>query len=303
MTMDKRKCAIICNDAGGAEIVSSYVRNFLNYHDQVKFCLSGPAVNIFSRKLINVNSISLVEAVSWSDWILCGTSWASGLEWEAIRLAKAQGKFVASYLDHWIDFKGRFSSINQDDMPDEIWVGDSMAEEIAKNEFPGMLIRLVENQYLADIKMVLAKNESNARRDISSGAAKILYVGEPIADYVNKRFGDPNFWGYTERDAIKLFLRKLPILGANCNEVVIRPHPSENSEKYNWVSKSTNLPVRIEKEKDLIEQILEAEAVVGCASMAMVVGILARKKVYSSIPLGVSGHRLPHPEIIYIANL
>lgn len=46
---------IISHDAGGAEILSSYVKNIKN---QYLFCLSGPAIDIFNKKinkLINRN--------------------------------------------------------------------------------------------------------------------------------------------------------------------------------------------------------------------------------------------------------
>ncbi len=52
--------AVISHDAGGAEILSSYVsRNKLRY----KLILEGPAVTIFKRKIKNVETIELNEAL------------------------------------------------------------------------------------------------------------------------------------------------------------------------------------------------------------------------------------------------
>jgi hypothetical protein len=50
-------------------------------------------------------------------------------------------------------------------------------------------------------------------------------------------------------------------------------------------------------------QILEADVVVGCESMAMIVGLLANKRVISSIPLGGRLCQLPHAQIEHLQVL
>ena len=66
--------AIVAHDAGGAEILSSWViRNKLEF----LFVLDGPAVKIFERKLDDCRSIQLDEAILSADWVLCGSGWVS----------------------------------------------------------------------------------------------------------------------------------------------------------------------------------------------------------------------------------
>ena len=116
--MSKQKLVgIVCHDAGGAEIVSSYVvRNNL----RAGYYLKGPAISIFEGKLgIIKNSDSLFDLVKNSDWLLCGTGWQSDLEWSLIQEAKKQGKKVISFLDHWVNYQERFTRNNKY-LPDEI---------------------------------------------------------------------------------------------------------------------------------------------------------------------------------------
>jgi hypothetical protein len=49
--------------------------------------------------------------------------------------------------------------------------------------------------------------------------------------------------------------------------------------------------------KTLLAQVVESDVVVGCATMAMVVGLLAGKRVVSCIPPGAKTQPLPHATI------
>ena len=94
--------SIVAHDAGGAEIVSSYIKQ---KGLDCLYSLGGPALSIFKRKLGRVRVVSLEESILNSEWVLCGTSWQSNLEWQAIGLAKTQGKKTVAFLDHWINYE------------------------------------------------------------------------------------------------------------------------------------------------------------------------------------------------------
>ena len=140
--------AVISHDAGGAELLSSWL-----CQNEQPYCLvlSGPATSIFQRKLNNNEIISLERAIEICDWVLCGTSWKSSLEKEAVIRAKAAQKKVISFLDHWDNYLGRFELNGAITYPDEIWVGDLDAEKIAKQIFPELKISLILNPYLNEI--------------------------------------------------------------------------------------------------------------------------------------------------------
>ena len=84
------------------------------------------------------------------------------------------------------------------------------------------------------------------------------------------------------------------LMGEIIDRIKIRKHPSEAAEKYFWVENECSTPVEFGGEKSLIEEIHESTVVAGCESMALVVGLLANKRVISTIPpWGVQCH-LPH---------
>ncbi len=149
MTASPEICLIIAHDAGGAEVLSSYVRRT---GLRCLYVLQGPARKIFERKLGNIETLPLDEAIRQADWVLCGTSWQSELEFDAIKLARALGKRSVAFLDHWVNYRERFERKGELNLPDEIWVGDPIAAELAGKIFDLTPIRLVENPYFMDIR-------------------------------------------------------------------------------------------------------------------------------------------------------
>ena len=64
--------------------------------------------------------------------------------------------------------------------------------------------------------------------------------------------------------------------------VTIRVHPSEEKDKYkNYLEDPI---ICIENKDPLILQILQHDYVFGCNTMALAIGVLAKKKVISCIP-------------------
>ena len=290
MTSKQELVGIICHDAGGAEIVSSYI---LQKNIMAKYCLEGPAIKIFERKFGSIENNSLSDVVNDADWILCGTSWKSDLEWNIIKEAKKQQKKTIVFLDHWVNYRERFIRNNEECLPDEIWVGDHYAEKIAKDNFLNVKIKLIENPYLLDIKEQLLRL-GKSRVESNS----FLYVCEPIREHAYFQHGDERYWGYTEEEALRYFLTNINEISKVKRLVVIRPHPSEDFNKYDWVFDEFNHKgIKIDNKKTLLGQILESDIVVGCESMAMVVAILAEKEVISSIPTDGRPCVLPHKEI------
>lgn len=289
--------AIVSHDAGGAEILSSWLRRCAEPYCLV---LDGPAKGIFQRKLGDYCILPLSEAIKRSDWVLCSTSWQSSLERQAISQAKVAGKKVVAFLDHWVNFEQRFQEQGVAVYPDEIWVGDVEAERIAQEVFPGTLIVLQSNPYFEDLQIELEKIKI---APCDSKQCSVLYVCEPIREHALLQYGDERYWGYTEEEALQFFLKELSVLGCSVSKIKIRPHPSESKTKYDWVRRNTSLAIEIGGGKTLLEEIVEADVVVGCESMAMVVGLLAKRRVISSIPPGGKSCRLPHPEIEYMELL
>jgi hypothetical protein len=286
------------HDAGGSELVSSYVRQ---HGLECAYALAGPAQKIFERKLGAIATLPLEEAINQGDWLLCGTSWQSDLEWHAIGLARACGKHSIAFLDHWTGYRERFLRGGVAHLPDEIWVGDQIALDMAHSIFPGIPVLLVPNPYFIDLEADLAA--MHCRPPKNNIGLDVLYVCEPIGEGALRAFGNERHWGYTEHEALRYFFSNLQALDAPVNRIVIRPHPAEAQNKYLWARREFDLPIAFGQKKSLLEEIVDCDVVVGCASMAMVVGLLAGKRVVSSIPPGGRACSLPQPEIELLASL
>jgi len=289
---------IVCHDAGGAEVVSEWL---LQSRLPFYACLAGPAIEIFQRKFAACKNTSLDDLFNSSDWILCGSSWQSDLEKRAVKRSLKLGLFVAVCLDHWVNYEDRFILDDTLTLPSEIWVGDRDALKLVNELFPQTPVRLVDNPYLQKISSELdAYENNNISVDID-----ILYVCEPIREHAKLKYGDENFLGYTEESALTFFFKNINLLSADCSNITIRPHPSDFIGKYDWTKSysSESSVVSVGGAQPLILEIARSRIVVGCESMAMVVALMAGRKVYSSIPSVGRDCVLPHDGIIKMKDI
>lgn len=269
------------------------------------YVLEGPAVKIFERKLGPLKLSPLDQAIVEADALLCGTGWQADLEINAIRLARSMGKRSVAFLDHWVNYRERFVRGGSASLPDELWVGDELAYAKAEAIFPGLPVRLVANPYFEDIRREVA--ERAVICSTKSGGLRFLYVCEPIRDHGLQRFGNARYKGYVEEEALRYFLQQVGmltmILKRPLGEIVIRPHPAEPHEKYAWVFREFSLPIVEGGSFPLVDEVLGCDVVVGCESMAMVVGLLAGKEVISCIPPNGQACVLPHSQILHLRAL
>lgn len=292
------RVAIVSHDAGGAEILSSWLRRS---DDLCSVVLEGPAIGIFARKCIGAERLALAEAVTKCDWILCGTGWASDLERQAIKLGKQHGKKTVAFLDHWVNYNERFQEVDGSViLPDEIWVGDEQAQRIAEEAFPNISVKLQINPYFEDLRKDLSQIVSNRS---STNKVSILYVCEPIREHAYLKYGNERHWGYTEEDALKYFFENIESLHLDISHINIRPHPSENPDKYQWAEALAPELIRFGGAESLMHETINADIIVGCESMALVVGVLAGKRVISCIPPKANPCQLPQSEIEHMQNL
>lgn len=289
---------IVSHDAGGAEILSNYVlQNKTNY----QFVLGGPAISIFKKLLGDIPLTSLEESLNQTDTYITGTSWQSDLEKNAISFAKEKNIRVVSFLDHWVNYKERFLYNGNLILPDEIWVGDNNALSIAKAVFPAEMVHLKENAYFTSVKKYFG---TQATTRIINSVPNILFLCENISDHAKKAYNDERYWGYTEEDAIRYFFNNLEKLDIRSAQFLFRPHPSDKEGKYQWIlNLYRDFPISISNKDSLFEQIALADLVVGCESMALIIALLAGKKVVSCIPPGGKKLELPQAEILELRSL
>jgi hypothetical protein len=286
--------ALVSHDAGGAELISSYVRQ---QGLSCLYVLEGPALRVFERKLGLIQTVPLETAVAQASSLLCGTSWQSELEFNALALARKAGKPAVVFLDHWVNYRERFTRGAEVHLPDEIWVGDNMAKALAERLLPDVPLRLVDNPYFRDLRKELGSLTRNPEAVADAGKLSVLYVCEPVSEHMQRQFGNERHLGYVEHEALAYFLAQLPALGQPVGRIVIRPHPSEAAGKYDWARAEQGIQVVIGGGQTLLQEVVDCDVVVGCESMAMVVGLLAGKRVVSTIPPGGRACMLPYSQI------
>ena len=86
------------------------------------------------------------------DYLICGTSWESTHENEALKIAKEFGVRVISVLDHYSSYTERFIKDGYDIVPAEIWVTDELSLQLAREVNLDATIQIVGNPYLEEMK-------------------------------------------------------------------------------------------------------------------------------------------------------
>ena len=136
-TMPAVSLLVACHDAGGAEIVSSWLRRRPDA-DAVPCLLEGPARAIFARKLgPALRTVDALPSLDGLGLVLCGSSADAPLERGVVRAARAAGVRSAVWLDHWVNYPQRFVLDGAAVLPDEVWVADEHAERLAAETLPG----------------------------------------------------------------------------------------------------------------------------------------------------------------------
>lgn len=282
--------AVVCHDAGAANIIIHAISESGRKDWQV--FLEGPARKIWQELSPEIIlSERLESCLKGASALISGTGWASNIEHNARKRAKETGIYSIAVIDHWVNYEERFVRDNEIVLPDEIWVTDHYAYEIAHQAFPENKICIVPNYYIKSILLEISATESPL-------IPEFLYIAEPTRDH----------WGrHTpgEHQALKYFLEHLACLSLPSEMIIrLRPHPSEKPSKYdNYIGSYYNIELEIDHSRNLSESIGRASWLAGCESFALVLGILSGRTCYCSLPPNAPCCRLPYNELVLISSL
>jgi len=292
--------AVVCHDAGAANIIFSWLESAVQLNPQsgklIRIYALGPAKKLVNNFKIEIvpRSSSIEDALKDARVLLAGTGWATSTELRALVLAKHMGIRAIAVIDHWINYLERFTINDYYVDPKEIWVTDLYAKSIADGQFPNSTITLRENCYLTRA----TEKIKNIIVDVHK-ALRILYVLEPIRVVwkEDKQIG--------EFDALEYFLRNLNELSfGSIEEIMLRPHPSDQPNKYSkWLNGYNTPKITLDLNRGIEYSIAWADVVVGCQTMAMIVALQAGKRVISSMPPWAPTCALPHKGIEKMAEL
>ena len=291
---NKKITSIVSNDAGAAEIISSYVKNNNNKY---VFVLSGPARKIFKRKIKKkIKNLDLNSAEKISNKLICGTSGKSKIEVKAIEKFKKNNKKTIAIVEHWTNYKTRFLYNKNLVLPDKIWVFDRYAKEKIEKIIKTKIV-LKKNYYFSEIKNQNNKIKVNK---IKKNFINILYVSEPISEIKNKRI--VNYKLSKEYKTLKYFFDNIEYITKKKYNIIFRPHPLEKNNKYKWI-KTFIKDIRISKNKLLIQDIMKSDIVIGRQTMALVVALKSKKKVISCIPPDEKRCIIPYKGVAELRDL
>lgn len=283
-----RPFAVVCHDAGGAGQIAAILLRWGWHPAWVQ--ARGPALEIFHRDMPCVPVRSEISDLHGIRAIITGTGWASDFEHKARLEARKTGVRSIAVLDHWTNYEDRFIRNGERLLPDELWVVDEYAEGLAQQLFPGIQVVRVPDSY--------AERELRHITPLSATTPnRVLYLLEPVRSNWGRK--EPG-----EFQALRYFLAKWPFLKFPAPTAVqLRPHPSEDSEKYaGFLDKNGQPPVFWSK-STLSEDISEARWVVGCQSYAMTLALATGRPVYSTLPPWAPPKVLPHPGIQYLREM
>lgn len=286
----------VLHDIGGAQLVYSYIvkEKIQNY----LILAEGPALypfeGISSDAFLSREEASLKIEQKLISKVITGTSWASDLEVDYIRLAKDHKIETVAFIDHWVNYRERFHYPKpnwESNLPDVLWAHDQKSFELLSTIFSNKKIELKENYYLTlNLKGLV---QSNLKMQPNS----FLILTEPIREH----YGDK--LGYDEYDAIELFWKKIKQISNPDLElkITIRPHPSERKVAMSKYGKFIERGASISSETEIFNDLYTHENVVGVDTIAMYYASKLNRKVFCSMP--IAGFcNLPIEDVVYLRD-
>lgn len=275
---------IVAHDAGGAEILSSWIIREKWTHE-FACVLDGPALKIFRSKLgpkLVEKSLTEFKALLRStDQVVTGSGIASNLEIDAIRIGKERRALVSTWIDHWINYPQRFTRNGELFLPDEIWVSDSFQEKKVQLEIGSIPTMIRENPYFAELKDLW--HTFPKRERAQDGRLHWLFMGEAWSEIRPELMKLPALQR-PELICFRRFLELVKSVGFSNSLVRIRPHPAEIKDKYLEALKSIEVDWEWSPGDAVIQDCAWADEVVGMGSMGLVVAILGGKSTTSIGP-------------------
>jgi hypothetical protein len=271
----------VVNDAGPAKYLA-YVAKKLD-KNQYRCISSNISSKIFTefgiKSSSNINDINInIKSI---DLIVTGTCLQSGIDKEFIQIAKRYKIKTISIIEHWSLYKKRFELNERYFFPDKIFINDSLAfEEAINSGIERELLQIMGNPVLEYIKK---KNYSNKEKlkwkeDLQIHKEKKIttFISESLREDFPK--GSKDYQGFDEFDVLNDILINL----RNENVLIVKLHPEESKEKYNFLKIFPN--ILIFEREDVGKLISFSDTLVGMGSMLLIEAAMTESNVYSYRP-------------------
>ena len=258
--LEGKRILVVSHDVGGSNIIKNF---FDHYKLKAKFYLRGPALKIFKKKKIKNFSENIKEA----EIIITGTGWQTNLEYKAIKSARKYNKICLTFLDHWTNYKKRFVRNGKIVLPDKILVFDKDSQSNIKKIFKNKVdIVKLTNFYFKNFIKKLKKQKISKN---------ILYLSSNYDQALKKKIDIKLLENFLEKIANLRGYRKLSI--------DIKPHPTENFEKYLAVKKKNKKIRNIIVNKKLEQILLGYKIVAGTETSGLVLAKICKLKTINNV--------------------
>jgi len=252
---------VVSHDAGSAFILKSF---FKNKDPNLHYLLSGPAKKIFNLP----NYFTTEKKINLSIYkkIFFGTSLNSKFEIKILNKVKNKIKTIV-FFDSWLNLHNRLLLNRRLVLPDEIWVFDKLAENLAKKCFKNKVkIKLKKNYYLDYLK------KKNHKKKTTNKKQSILY----LVGLIFKTKNNPYY--KTEYKALIKFLSVFNKKNFDYN-LIIRVHPNDNINEFIKI-----IDTKLLSSNSLEEDLLNSSIVIGANSMALYYSSFIKNKTFCMIP-------------------
>lgn len=273
--------AVVAHDAGAANLILAWLA--AEGLGDVRAVMAGPAASLWRARFGGAGLLDdLDAALDGVGALLSGTGWASTLEHDARVAAQARDIPSIAVIDHWVNYRMRFSRDDVECLPDRLWVADSYAVAEAQRTLPEVPVEQKPNLYLAD---------QAAAAGVAPADGDVLFVAEPArSDWGRGRPGEFQTldWFWAHRGAAGIGVA-VPLR--------LRPHPSDPPGKYDdWIAAHPG--AALDASADLAAAMQQACWVVGLQSFALVVALAAGRTAITALPPWAPPCPLPHDGLI-----
>lgn len=294
-----KKLLLFSSDPGGANLIVA-MHAMLKEAFDVHIYGKETSLNIYQKNELEYKNIkdsiftitqgNVYEFVSSQnfDGILTSTSaddFTERLLWLA---AKKRKIYHGAILDQWMNYSLRFLkshksyqskekyNVNEYILPKNIFVMDEYAQQaMIKEGIPAKYIKVTGQPYFEHF---INQHKKPTSQNINNEKLTWLFASEPITTVYGKEKG-LDLYGYTEQSILYAICNAINEIPNNMIELIIKPHPRENSEVYSKICNQFNFVSLILL--DSVEAILQSDAVLGMSSTLLLEAALLNKPILS----------------------
>jgi hypothetical protein len=231
------------------------------------------------------------------DCLFTGTSHPESsnyFEVDSLQQAKESGLKTISFVDHWVNFRLRFlDKYNNPNYPDEVWVVDERAKELALEEgIPEYKLVVSGNPYHEFLKFFW--------KPVYEGKSYLEFLGISASDFIVLFAPDPlsirdgkEIAGFTEDQALEQLLDVTGQLNIPI-QVIVKCHPLQPFEIFSNILKKYGSNVHLLSKADTLELLNASDVVIGFFSNILLEAEALGKKVIRYFPGNESADLLKH---------